>query len=99
MREHELAAAMAHLDGRAHDVDRHHHDRARRGPGAGKELDDVGTSPLSMRRRSASVLRRSDPVSTTWTTPYDVSMARSAAASDSEGAVFAARKTSPVKWT
>jgi hypothetical protein len=38
-------------------------------------------------------------VSTTWTTPYDVSMARSAAASDSEGAVFAARKTAPVKWT
>src|SRR5437763_4830312 len=33
-----------------------------------------------MRRRSASVFWRSDPVSTTWTTPYDVSMARSAAA-------------------
>src|SRR5438552_9740088 len=35
----------------------------------------------------------------TWTTPYDVSMARSAAASDSAGAVSAARKSAPVKWT
>src|SRR5437763_3638605 len=52
-----------------------------------------------MRRRSASVFWRSDPVSTTWTTPYDVSMARSAAASDSEGSVFTARKAAPVKWT
>src|SRR5437763_8241825 len=52
-----------------------------------------------MRRRSASVFWRSDPVSTTWTTPYDVSMARSAAATDSEGRVVTARKAAPVKWT
>src|SRR5439155_3720608 len=45
MREHELAAAMTHLDGRSDDVDRHHHDRARRGPGTGEELDDIATAP------------------------------------------------------
>src|SRR5439155_8113144 len=41
MREYELAAAMPGLDGRPHDLERHHDDRARRGKGAGEEFDDV----------------------------------------------------------
>ena len=57
------------------------------------------TSPLAMRRRSASVLACSEPVSSARTTPYDVSIPRSAVVRRSAGAVAAPLQVGWMKCT
>src|SRR2546430_2535136 len=51
------------------------------------------------RRRRASVLSRNDPVSTAWTTPHDVNIARSASVRPSDGARSACWNARGVKCT